>query len=150
VIAVEARLQRLEDLEEIRDLLTAYGILLDQRDLAGYSALFAGNGTWTGPYIGRAQGPAAIQNLLERKLGDVAGKAPEGAHHIMSNMAITIDGDTATAWSRWTFVVGGDGRKPTLALSGHYDDVLVRESGRWRFQSRIVSGDLPGVTEALE
>jgi 3-phenylpropionate/cinnamic acid dioxygenase small subunit len=142
---IEERLRRLEHREEIRDLLTAYGKLLDERDLAGYAALFARNGTWTGPYIGSAEGPAAIQALLEKNLGAVAGDDPAGAHHIMSNMAIEIEGDAAKAWSRWTYVVPGDARQPSIALSGHYDDVLTREGGRWRFKSRVVSGDLPGV-----
>jgi hypothetical protein len=39
--SVEARLQRLEDMEEIRLLLLDYGRLLDARDLAAYSRLFA-------------------------------------------------------------------------------------------------------------
>jgi 3-phenylpropionate/cinnamic acid dioxygenase small subunit len=145
---IEERLRRLEHLEEIRTLLTAYGRLLDQRDLAGYAALFARNGTWTGPYIGSAEGPAAIQALLEKNLSAVAGDDPAGAHHVMSNMVIEIEGETASAWSRWTYVVPGDARKPSIALSGHYDDVLTREAGRWKFKSRVVSGDLPGVTES--
>ncbi len=143
---LEERLRKLEDIEEIRSLLTAYGRLLDERDLAAYAALFARNGTWTGPYIGSAEGPQAIQALLEKNLSAVAGAEPAGAHHIMSNMAIETAADTAKAWSRWTYVVPGQERKPGLALSGHYDDVLVREDGRWRFKSRVVSGDLPGVT----
>ncbi len=142
---IEERLRRLEDLEEIRSLLTAYGRLLDERDLAGYAALFAANGRWTGPYIGSAEGPAGIQALLEKNLSAVAGDEPGGAHHVMSNMAIRVDGDTAAAWSRWTYIVPGDKRMPNLALSGHYDDVLTRENGRWKFKSRVVSGDLPGV-----
>lgn len=137
---VEQRLRRLEDLEEIRALLTAYGRLLDERDLAGYAALFADHGRWSGPYVGCAEGPAGIQALMEEKLGPPT----RGAHHLVSNMMIDLDNDTATAWSRWTYVVPGDERKPGLALSGHYDDVLTRENGRWKFQSRAVSGDLPG------
>jgi|ERR1700722_3815644 SnoaL-like domain len=142
---LETRLRRLEGLEEIRSLLTEYGRLLDRRDLAGYAALFAKDGSWTGPYIGSAIGPKAIQELLESKLSAVAGDEPAGAHHIMSNMMIDIEGSTARVWSRWTFVVPGAERKPTLALCGHYDDVLTLEGGRWKFKSRVVSGDLPGV-----
>ena len=143
---IDERLRHLEDLEEIRALLTAYGNLLDRRDLAGYAALFSKQGRWTGPYIGTAEGPAAIQALLTEKLDTLAGTEREGAHHIMSNMTIAIGTDTASAWSRWTYIIPGEQRKPSLALSGHYDDVLVREDGRWRFKSRVVSGDLPGVT----
>jgi hypothetical protein len=142
---LEEKLQYLLDLEEIRALLLEYGDTLDRRDLAGYSRLFAKTGKWTGPYVGSATGPDAILALLEENLPKVAGDKPSGAHHLMTNMRIEINGDRATAWSRWTYVVPGPKREPTLLLSGHYDDVLTREAGRWRFQSRVVSGDLPGV-----
>jgi hypothetical protein len=26
---------------------------------------------------------------------------------------------------------------------GHYDDTLVRQEGRWRFQRRVASNDIP-------
>jgi hypothetical protein len=143
---IDERLRHLEDLEEIRALLTAYGTLLDQRDLAGYAALFSRQGRWTGPYIGAAEGPAAIRALMAEKLDTLAGTERAGAHHIMSNMTITIEAQAAKAWSRWTYIVPGEQRKPSLALSGHYDDVLIREDGRWKFKSRVVSGDLPGVS----
>lgn len=143
---LEERLQSLLDTEEIRNLLLDYGITLDRRDLFAYSRLFARQGSWTGPYVGSATGPDAILALLEEKLSPhVADTA--GAHHLMTNMRITVSGDRATAWSRWTYVVPGPKRAPTLLLSGHYDDELVREEGGWRFLSRVVHGDLPGVDE---
>src|SRR5262249_29539302 len=52
---VEARLQRLEDIEEIRLLLLDYGRFLDARDLAAYSRLFAKDGEWVGGF-GSAKG----------------------------------------------------------------------------------------------
>ena len=50
LLCLEARIQRLEDIQEIRDLLTSYGRLLDAHDLAGYSRLFAKNGEWVGGF----------------------------------------------------------------------------------------------------
>ena len=144
--SLEERLQSLLDTEEIRNLLLDYGITLDRRDLLAYSRLFAKQGSWTGPFVGSATGPDAILELLEEKLSPhVADSA--GAHHLMTNMRISVSGDRATAWSRWTYVVPGLKREPTLLLSGHYDDELVREEGRWRFLARVVHGDLPGVDE---
>ncbi len=140
----EQRLQHLLDLEEIRTVLLDYGSALDRRDFVAYSKLFAQQGTWSGPFVGSATGPEAICAMLEKNLPAVAGEKPSGAHHLMTNMRIEIRGDMATAWSRWTYLVPGPGRAPTVALSGHYDDVLTREAGRWKFQSRMVAGDLPG------
>lgn len=140
----EARLQTLLDTEEIRALLLDYGITLDRRDLAAYSRLFARNGSWTGPYIGAATGPEGILALLEKNL-PVPGPEMAGAHHLMTNMRIRVDGDRASAWSRWTYIVPGPKREPTVVISGHYEDDLVREEGQWRFLARIVHGDIPGV-----
>ena len=48
--SLAARLQRLEDVEEIQALLLDYGRLLDSRDLPGYSRLFAKEGEWVGGF----------------------------------------------------------------------------------------------------
>jgi hypothetical protein len=52
--SLEARLQHLEDLEEIRLLLTNYGRFLDTRDFSSYSQLFAKDGEWIGG-LGKVQ-----------------------------------------------------------------------------------------------
>ena len=68
---------------------------------------------------------------------------PGHNYHLLSNFEIDVDGDTATAWSRWAFVVPGPDKKPVMAQGGHYDDTLVRENGRRRFKRRTASTDLP-------
>jgi uncharacterized protein (TIGR02246 family) len=137
--SAEVRLQRLEDLEAIRTLLTDYGRFLDARDFASYSELFAKDGEWIGG-MGKVQGPAAIQALMEKSIG-----AANTTHnyHLLSNFEIYVQGDTATVWSRWAFVVPGPDNKPVIAQGGHYDDTLVRENGRWKFKRRTASTDLP-------
>jgi hypothetical protein len=42
--------QRLEDTEEIRNVLLDYGRFLDARDFAAYSRLFAKDGEWVGGF----------------------------------------------------------------------------------------------------
>jgi hypothetical protein len=138
--SVAARLQRLEDIEEIRTLLTDYGRFLDSRDLPAYSRLFAKDGEWVGGF-GSAQSPAGILAFMEKNLG--TGPNRNNSYHILSNFEIDVKGDTATAWSRWTFVVPGADGKPVISQSGRYDDTLVRESGRWRFKRRVASNDIP-------
>jgi hypothetical protein len=140
--SLAARVQRLEDIEEIRTLLTDYGRLLDAHDLKGYSLLFAADGEWLGGF-GSAKDPAAIQSLMEKSLGVTPRNKPGSTYHLLTNFVIDVHGDTATAWSRWTFVVRGADNKPSMLYGGHYDDTLVREKGRWRFQRRTVSADIP-------
>ena len=137
--SIESRLQRLEDIEAIRTVLIDYGRFLDARDFASYSRLFAKDGEWVGGF-GTVKGPAAIQAFMEKNI-----PGPNTAHnyHVLSNFEIEVRGDTATAWSRWTFVVPGPDQKPTMAQGGRYEDLLVREDGRWKFKRRTASNDLP-------
>lgn len=140
--SLEARIQRLEDTQEIRDLLTSYGRLLDAHDLAGYSQLFAKKGEWVGGF-GSARGPAAIQALMEKNLGATAKGIPGSTYHLLTNFMIKVNGDTATAWSRWSFTVTGANKNPSILYGGHYDDTLIREDGQWKFLRRVAVNDIP-------
>ena len=135
-----ARLQKFEDKEEIQNLLLDYGRHLDNRDFAAYSALFASDGEWIGGF-GSVKGPANIKAFMEKNMGTQPNVAKN--YHLLSNFVITVNGDTATAWSRWAFVVPGE-RGATIAQAGRYDDTLVRENGRWRFKRRVASNDTAG------
>jgi uncharacterized protein (TIGR02246 family) len=134
------RLQRLEDMEEIRTLLLDYGRFLDSRDLVAYSRLFAKDGEWVGGF-GSARGPEEILAFMQKNLG--TGPNRGNTYHILSNFEIATDRDSATAWSRWTFITPGADGKPVISQAGRYDDVLVREDGRWRFKRRVASNDIP-------
>jgi ketosteroid isomerase-like protein len=135
-----ARIQKLEDVEEIRLLLTDYGRFLDARDLVAYSKLFAKDGEWVGGF-GSAKGPEAILAFMQKNLGTAPNRANN--YHILSNFEIDVQGDTATAWSRWAFIVPAADGKPSLAQGGRYQDKLVRENGHWKFLRREAFNDLP-------
>jgi hypothetical protein len=137
-----ARIQRLEDIEEIRTVLTDYGRYLDAHDLVAYSHLFAADGEWVGGF-GTGKGPAGIQALMEKNLGVMAKGKPGSTYHLLTNFLINVQGDTATAWSRWNFVAIGADNKPSIMYGGHYDDTLVRESGHWKFKRRVAVSDIP-------
>jgi uncharacterized protein (TIGR02246 family) len=135
--SLATRLRQLEDKEQIAQVLIDYGRHLDSRDLAAYAALFAMDGEWVGGF-GTVKGRVNIQAFMEKSLG--TGPNKNSSYHIMSNFTITVKGDTATAWSRWTFVTPGE-RGATIAQAGRYDDTLVRENGVWKFQKRVASND---------
>ena len=65
--SLDSRIQRLEDIEEIRRILTDYGRFLDARDFASYARLFAKDGEWVGGF-GTVKGPAAIQAFMEKNI----------------------------------------------------------------------------------
>jgi uncharacterized protein (TIGR02246 family) len=137
--SLAVRVQRLEDIQEIQGVLLDYGRYLDARDFAAYSRLFAKDGEWVGGF-GTVQGPAAIQAFMEK---NITGPNRGNTFHILSNFKIDVHGDTATAWSRWTFVTPGADKKPAISQAGRYDDTLVRENGHWKFKRRTASNDIP-------
>jgi uncharacterized protein (TIGR02246 family) len=132
--------QRLEDMEEIRTVLLNYGRTLDAHDFGAYSRLFAKDGEWVGGF-GSVKGPAAIEAFMAKNIGS-PGK-PAGTYHLLTNFIIDVHGDTASAWSRWTYVTPGPDKKPAMAQGGHYEDTLVRENGHWKFHRREAFRDIP-------
>ena len=135
--SLSARLQKFEDKEEIQNLLLDYGRHLDNRDFGAYSRLFATDGEWVGG-LGTVSGPASIQAFMEKSIGTGPNRGKN--YHLLSNFVINVTGDTATAWSRWAFVVPGE-RGAVISQAGRYDDTLVREEGHWRFKRRVASND---------
>ena len=112
--SLEARLQRLEDREAIRDLLVIYGHLLDEKDLAGYSKLFAEDGVWEGG-IGSATGPAGVYEMLDKVFKRVEPGSFGNDYHIMSDFIIDVDGNTATSRSNWTWIIEGETGTPVAS-----------------------------------
>jgi uncharacterized protein GlcG (DUF336 family) len=141
--AAQAHPRQLQDEAEIRDLLIEYGLRLDSKDYAGYGQLFARDGEWIGG-LGHARGPEAIQALVQKSLGPAApGTRNTNSFHLLTNAVIRVDGDRATAVSKWLFFTRSTDGKPTPALGGHYDDILVREDGHWKFLRRVAQSDIP-------
>jgi len=140
----ESRLRVLEDREAIRALLVEYGRTLDARDFKGFSELFAsGVGEWNGG-MGVARGPESIRKLMEQTIGNNTSGTNSPNFHIFSNETINMNGDRATALSKWAFVVQGNDGRPQWVYLGHYDDIFLREEGRWKFLQRKVTSDIPG------
>ena len=140
---VEARLQRLEDREAIRNLLMNYGRYLDQRNFVAFSQLFCEKeGEWIGG-MGRAKGSQAILKLMEDSIGKDAGGKGAPNYHLFSNEMIRVDGDRAEASTKWVFVVQGEAGRPQPFYLGHYEDAMIRENGHWKFLRRTVYGDIP-------
>jgi hypothetical protein len=133
--STEQRLRKLEDTEAIRELLIAYGRALDKRDFKGYGQLFAQQGSWKGG-MGAATGPANIAKMVQDGFSKMPPALYENSNHVMTSLAIEVNGDEAQAWSRWLWVVHGADNKPRLERGGHYEDTLVRENGQWKFKHR--------------
>jgi SnoaL-like domain len=137
----EARLRRLEDVEEIRRLIQDYRRHLDAGDLVSYGLLFAENGEWIGG-TGYAKSPAGITAMLTERLPP-RNPGPQSSWHLLTDPVITVDGDRATGLLTWSWVGRGEGNVPVMRLLGTYEDSYVRENGRWRFRTRIAHTNIP-------
>jgi uncharacterized protein (TIGR02246 family) len=138
---LEARVQRLEDREEIHALFMRYREYLDEKDFSGYAELFADDGEFVAA-MASAKGRAAIEELVDGMRGSLLTAVVGDDLHIVVNPEIAVDGDRATARSTWIYVVRGDDGGPSLCKVGHYEDELVREGGRWRFARRFAPMDM--------
>jgi uncharacterized protein (TIGR02246 family) len=138
---LEARVQVLEDREDIRALILAYGQAHDHRDYRTFASLFAANGEWIGG-LGTAKGPDAIFALMDKSIGHNPLPNGSGTFHVMTNDQIKIDGDRASSTTKWLYITAAEDNSPKLTYLGHYDDEFVRENGRWRFLKRQSVSDI--------
>jgi ketosteroid isomerase-like protein len=59
---------------------------------------------------------------------------------MVTNIAVVVDGDRATAAAYLLVLISQDGSHRTLP-PGRYDCALVKEADTWRFSSRTVFHD---------
>lgn len=130
--ALEARIRRLEDLEEIRTLKARYAAYCDDDyDADGLAPLFTEDAIWDGGAMGRFEGREAIRAFFA-----AADQAVPFAIHHVTNPIIEVEGDRATGrWYLWqpcTFQSLQEGNQ-ALWMAGRYEDVYRREADGWRF-----------------
>ena len=125
----------LEEKDAIRELLAEYCFRLDDGHFAEMAALFAEGGSWDTAF-GKATGRAAIADLA-RNLRERAGPQRSRGIHLVTNIAIALDGASARVRSNWT-VVQNSPEGPKVGSGGAYHDELVKEGGRWLFHHRKI------------
>jgi uncharacterized protein (TIGR02246 family) len=139
--SLAARVQILEDREEIRALILAYGEAHDRRDYRTFASLFATNGEWIGG-LGSARGPEAIFELMDKTIGHKPQPEGSGTFHVIKNDQIEIDGDRASATTKWLYITPSEDNTPKPTYLGHYIDEFIRENGKWKFLRRQSVSDI--------
>ena len=130
---IGARLQRLEDIENIKQLKARYCAFCDENyNSQGITSLFTDDGVWDGGNLGRAEGHAEIAKFFER-----APSAFSFAIHNVMNPIIEVDGDRATG--HWYLLQpltrrSRTGEEGAMWLAGRYEDEYVRIGGEWKFK----------------
>ncbi len=113
-----ARLQTLEDIEQIRKLKALYCQACDDNhNPERLGPLFTEDAVWEASSVGRAEGRTAIQKLL----GDIgrSGTIRNSAHHAM-NPVIEVAGDTASG--DWRLIMLYTGFTPAGEL--HFSRII--------------------------
>ncbi|MGV9545890.1 nuclear transport factor 2 family protein [Nocardia beijingensis] len=137
--ALEARVRMLEDEREIRQLVAAYGPLVDDGAADEVAALWTEDGVYdvdSGPLSGRAELAAMVRSDAHQ--GFIAG----GCAHFLGPAHITVDGDNATAACHSLMVLHKSGRFVVERATAHHWS-LTRTTEGWRAlrrTSRLLDG----------
>jgi len=124
-----------EDKDAIRELLAEYCFRLDDGRFDEMATLFTEDGTWDTAF-GKATGRTAIADLAR----DIRARAAEQRRrgiHLVTNIAIALDGESARARSNW-IVAQNSAEGPKIGSGGAYRDELVREHGQWLLRYRKI------------
>jgi uncharacterized protein (TIGR02246 family) len=136
----------IEDRFGINDLFVRYTTALDAGDVDTIVACFTEDGALESLAVGKYAGRDGIRAFSER----FAAMHRRGVQlrHVISNMAMTVDGDTAEATCYLTCIITMNG-KCELMPPGRYECALRKVDGAWLFQHRLVIMDatyeLPGI-----
>jgi hypothetical protein len=126
------------DRAQIDDLLARYLFALDWQDPELYGSVFTTDGVlvWAGGTVNGRD--AIVKELHNARAADERAHAatpelrPFRRRHFVSNVALRIDGDRATARSLWVeFNNDGSDRRPYVGACGQREDELQRVDGRW-------------------
>lgn len=123
--------QRLADRMAIEALLMRYGTALDTRDSALLATCFSDDAVLEYD----AAPPATRQEFIGRATGLRRFVATQ---HVVSNIAITLDGDRAqaTSYAHAMHARGETDGRETYLMGGTYTDVLARTPDGWRITRR--------------
>ena len=128
----------IEDRLAINDLFVRYTCALDAGDVDTLVDCFTEDGWLVSPRVGECAGRAAIRRFAEH----YAQFRRDGSQlrHIISNMAIQVDGERGRVTCYLIVFLTRDG-KSRLLPPAVYDCELRKTGAGWRFRRRVVTHD---------
>ncbi|NRA38763.1 MAG: nuclear transport factor 2 family protein [Planctomycetes bacterium] len=141
---LEQRLQRLEDVEAIRNLKHAYCYACDDNyNVEQLKKLFAPDAVWEAEGFGTYTGPDEIAGFFN----DVSSSIVAAAHLVMNDLIhIADDGKTAQGiWrnSQPITIKGEDGKQHALWMLARYDEDYIKigngVNAEWYFQKLVAT-----------
>ncbi len=131
----------IEEKDAIREVLAEYCFALDGGRYDDMAALFTEDGTWETAF-GKPTGRAAIADFARGLRENAPQPRPRGIH-LVTNIAIALDGDRAEVRSNWiTAQNSPDG--PKIGSGGGYADQMVKQGGQWLFRHRKIDRFIAG------
>ena len=132
VAQLERRVAALESVEGVRHTLSDYARALDERRPELLDRIFTDDcHLVTIPWGADSRGKARMLRAFERYWARFANP-----RRYYANEAITVDGETATAFTYW-FVTQDDGDRSAIGW-GTYDWVFRLEGGTWRISELVI------------
>jgi uncharacterized protein (TIGR02246 family) len=124
------------DVEQIRQTLALYSQRHDDRDAAGYVALFAEQGAFVLPNGVEHRGRAALEQFIK---GLYANQPPDRrSKHYFGNSVVEVHDDVAEAATDCVVYESfGDDIWQLAQINRHYDR-LVRDNATWLFLEKRV------------
>jgi uncharacterized protein (TIGR02246 family) len=139
-------IQRLIDKSEIENLLMQYTYAFDQLDADGYVAIFTDDAEFDLGAGNVLKGKEQIRTLITSRQAE---PQPEGVlmHHIVTNSSYDFVSDGEVRhYGYWITMVGDMQKGFTVPAMGHYEDLLVKQDGKWLIQTRklVLPGGMGG------
>jgi hypothetical protein len=122
------QLQRLLDIEEIRQLTAKYNLAFDSRDAEAYIQCWVEDG-----FVERRNSKPSCRGHAE--LAALARDFPVNGRHMTTDLIIEPHGDHAVMRSYMLYLDMGPPCE--INMFGIYFDKLIRTAGGWRFTERI-------------
>ena len=123
---------------DIRNVVARIAHYSDMGGLDDYGSQFAEDASWQMPGTAPKRGRSEIQEAgAARRAEGVTGPGSQ-TRHVVTTVAVTVDGDCAVADSYWQFY-SDTATAPVLRLMGHYRDTFRREPDGWRLVERLVT-----------
>ena len=126
--SIEERLQRFEDIEEIRRLKVRYAELCDTGfDADAIIALFTPDGVWDAGEFGRFIGEEM------RPYWDETARVTRAAMHYMVNHVVDLDPNGTDATGRCYLLATADREGTAYWTAVKYEERYRKVGGTWRF-----------------
>ena len=120
-----------EDRQDISDLLVRYATGIDRRDWPLFRTVFTDDCELDYGEIGTWHGVDAVTDFM-----DTTHAMAGHTLHRLTNQAITLDGDNASARTYIDAVIMFGDNQSGVNAWGFYDDEIVRTADGWRIARR--------------